>query len=183
MCFDAGGSTVACGIIYGWTGAKKGSNDVARTDDLIAILQAQLDLMDPGPKLIMGDLNGSHETFPTAMALINEHGWTDIGNGDLRCQGRPGRTICYTKEEAKESRIDFILANNRMTPAIVKCHVDEGSDYPTHRPLCIEVLTRLLEFNVKELRKPTHLAIMMEQRIEAELEKEAKKRDEETQKR
>ena len=82
----------------------------------------------------MGDLNGSLEMFPTEMALINEHGWTDIGNDDLRCQGKPGRTTCYTKEEAKESRIDFILANNRVTPAIVKCHVDECSDYPTHRP-------------------------------------------------
>ena len=23
VCFDAGGCTVACGIVYGWTGAKK----------------------------------------------------------------------------------------------------------------------------------------------------------------
>lgn len=49
-------------------------------------------------------------------------------------------------------------------------------------PLCIEVLTRMLEFNVKELRKPTNFACLMEQKIEAELEKEAKKRDEETHK-
>jgi len=113
------------------------------------------------------------------MALINEQEWTDIGNGELRCQDRPGRATCYTKDKAKESRIDFIIANNRMTPAIVKCHVDESSDYPTHRPLCIEVLTKLLEFNVKELRRPTNFACMMEQRIEDELDEEAKKRDEE----
>ena len=64
-----------------------------------------------------------------------------------------------------------------MTPAIVKCHVDESSDYPTHRPLCIEVLRKLLEFNVKELRRPTNFASLMEQRIEDELDKEAKTRD------
>ena len=58
------------------------------------------------------------------------------------------------KEEAKESRIDFILANNRMTPAIVKYHVDENSDYPTHRPLCIEVLTRLLELTSRNSGGP-----------------------------
>ena len=179
VCFDAGGSTVACGIVYGWTGAKKGSKDAARTDDLTAILQAQFDAMEPGPKLIMGDLNGSLENFITAVALITEHGWADIGNGDHKCQGKPGRTTCYTKEEAKESRIDFILANNRMAPAIVKCYGDEDSDYPTHRPLCIEVLTRLLEVNVKELQTPTNFANMLEQKIEAELDREAKIRDEE----
>ena len=85
--------------------------------------------MELGPKLIMGDLNGNLAAFPTALALIKEHGWTDIGNDDHKCQGKPGRTTCYTKEEAKESRIDFVLANNRMTPAIVRCHVDESSDY------------------------------------------------------
>ena len=64
MCFDAGGSFVACGIVYGWTGAKKGSKDAARTDDLVTIIQAQFDAMEPGPKLIMGDLHGSLEHFP-----------------------------------------------------------------------------------------------------------------------
>ena len=69
-----------------------------------------------------------------------------------------------------------------MTPATAICHVDESSGYPTHGPLCIEVLTKLLEFNVKELRKPTNFASTMEQRIEDELDKVAKKRDEESQK-
>ena len=114
-----------CGIVYGWTGATKGSKDAARTDDIFAILQTQFDAMEPGPKLIMGDLNGSLESFPTGMALIKEHGWTDIGNDDHKCQTNPGRTTCYTKEEAKESRIDCIFANNRMAPAIAGCHVDE----------------------------------------------------------
>ena len=63
-----------------------------------------------------------------------------------------------------------------MTPAIAKCYVDESGGYPTHRPLCIEVLTRLLEVNVKELQRPTHFANMLEQRIEAELDATAKKK-------
>ena len=128
----------------------------------------------------MGDSNGSLEFFPTAMSLINEKGWTDIGNDSLRCQGRPGQATWHTNDRVKESRIDFIIANNRMTPAIVICHVDESSDYPTHRPLCIEVLTKLLEFNVKELRRPTNFPNMMEQRIEDEIDVEDKRRDEET---
>ena len=56
----------------------KGSKDAARTDDILAIIEAQFEAMEPGPKLIMGGLNGSLESFPTALALINEQGWTDI---------------------------------------------------------------------------------------------------------
>ena len=72
ICFDAGGVTVACGIISGWTRADKANSEAARTDDLIAIVQAQFDSMEPGPKLIMGDLNGSLRFLPTAMSLIHE---------------------------------------------------------------------------------------------------------------
>ena len=53
VCFDAGGTTVACAIIYGWTGAKRGNDLAARTDDILAIVEVQFEAMEPGPKLIM----------------------------------------------------------------------------------------------------------------------------------
>ena len=123
----------------------EGSKLVARTDDLLAIIEVQFEAMEPGPKVIMGDFNGPIEAFPTAIALMKEHGWTDIGNDAAKCQGQPGRATCHTHKDAKESRIDYILANSQMTPAITKCYVDYESDYPTHRPLIIEVMTNLLE--------------------------------------
>ena len=86
---DAGGCTVVCGIVFGWTGANKGSKDAVRTDDILAIIEAQFDALEPGAKLIMGDLNGSLNCFPTALALTNEHGWTGIGNDENKCQGKP----------------------------------------------------------------------------------------------
>ena len=68
-----------------------------------------------------------------------------------------------------------------MTPAIVNCYVDENSDYPTHRPLIIEVITKILEVDIKELQKPTSFAWMLNQRIDEELEKaQAKKAEEES---
>ena len=66
------GVAVACGIIYGWSRADKANTEAARTDDLLAIVQAQFDTMEQGPKIIMGDLNGSLDFLPTAMSLINE---------------------------------------------------------------------------------------------------------------
>ena len=69
-------------------------------------------------------------------------------------------------KKANESRIYFILANNRMTPAIANCYVDENSNYPTHIPLIIEVVTKLLEATIKELQKPTNFAWMLNQKID-----------------
>ena len=177
VCFDAGGVTLACAIVYGWTGAKKGNSLAARTDDILAIIELQFEAMDPGPTLIMGDLNSSLEAFPTAMALIKEHGWTDIGNDDSKCNGKPGRATCHTNENANESRIDFILANSRMTPAMVSWYVDENSDYPTHRPLIIEVVTKLLAPTTKELHKPTNFAWMLKLKIDKEVEEAQTKRE------
>ena len=32
-----------------------------------------------GPKMIVGDINGNLESFPTIQDLLDNHGWTDIG--------------------------------------------------------------------------------------------------------
>ena len=112
------------------------------------------------------------------MALINERGWTDIGNDETKCQGNPGKATCTTSKDAAESRIDFILANNRMTPAITKCYVDDYSDFPIHKPLIIEIMTKLLENTSRELKKPTNFASMLNQKIDEEAEEVAVKLEE-----
>ncbi len=61
---DAGGVTIACAIVYGWTGAKKGNDFAARTDDILAIVDVQFEAMGPGPKLIMGTSMGHSIPFP-----------------------------------------------------------------------------------------------------------------------
>ena len=66
-----------------------------------------------------------------------------------------------------------------MTPAITSCYVDDNSDYPTHRPLVIEVVTKLLESTCKERRKPTNFAWILNQKIEKEVDEALKKREEE----
>ena len=68
-CMDVSGVTMAIAVIYGWTGAKKGSPEAARTDDLLTIIQMQFEAMEPGPKLIAGDLNGTPEAFQTINAI------------------------------------------------------------------------------------------------------------------
>ena len=58
-----------------------------------------------------------------------------------------------------------------MTPAIISCYVDENSDFPTDRPLIIEVVTKLLEATFKELHKPTNFAWMLNQKSKRRLRK------------
>jgi hypothetical protein len=113
------------------------------------------------------------------MSLITEHGWTDIGNDESKCNGKPGRATCHTNANANESRIDFILANSRMTPAIANCYVDENSDFPTHRPLIIEVVTKLVEARSKELQNPINFAWMLSHKIDKEVEEAQIKKEEE----
>ena len=88
---------------------------------------------------------------------------------------------CHTNKDAKESRIDFILANSFMTPAITKCYVDLESDFPTHRPLIIEVWANLLERTTNELQTPTNYAKLMEEKVQEEIRAEAKKHEDELQ--
>ena len=126
VCCDVGGCTLAIAIVYGWTGGTKGSSEAARTDDILTIIQMQFDSMPPGPKAIAGDLNGSIEAFPTLAIMLEEQGWTDIGNDSSKCGGKPGQPTCQANDGVKESRIDYFIANDRLTPAVVSCKVDHG---------------------------------------------------------
>ena len=87
VCFDSGGVTITCAIVYDWTGAKKGNALAARTDDILAIIELHFEAMDPVPKLVMGDLNSSLEAFPTAMSLITEPEWTDMATTKTSATG------------------------------------------------------------------------------------------------
>ena len=57
--FDLDGTNLVVAILYGWTGGQKGNEAAARTDDLLTIVQQELEAMDPGPKMIMGDINAT----------------------------------------------------------------------------------------------------------------------------
>ena len=54
---DMGGATLTIAVIYGWIGATKRSPEVARTDDLLTIIQMQCVDLPQGLKMIVGYLN------------------------------------------------------------------------------------------------------------------------------
>ena len=89
--------------------------------------------------MITGDFNAKIEALPTLEGMLKEQGWTDVGNNSGLCQGKPGQATCQSNDKAKESRIDYVIANDYLTPSIKRCCVGEAGDFPTHRPLLVEI--------------------------------------------
>ena len=171
VCLGMAGVTCAIALICGWTGAKNGSVGTARTDDLLTIIQMQFETMEAGPKAIVGDLNGTIDAFSTMQGMLKEKGWTDIGNDSAKCHGKPGQPTCQSNGEVKESRIDYCFANDRLTPAITSCVVDQSGDFPTHRSLLIEINTVELENVTRQLQRPTNFAKLFEDKVQEETKK------------
>jgi hypothetical protein len=128
--------------------------------------------MPPGPKLIAGDLNGPLEAFPTLMTMLREEGWTDVGADQAKCGGNPCQPTCHTNASSSETRIDYILANELLSPAITACTADRLADYPTHRPIGIQIRTEQLQNTVNENVKPTDFTELFEGKVKEEWEAE-----------
>ena len=154
--------------MYGWSGGIKGSKEAERTDDILAIVRMQFKRMPPGPKLICGDLNAQRGCLPNLEAMLSEEGWTDIGNDDKATRGSPGQYTCHANAGVKQSRIDFFITNEHLTPAIKAFEVINDANCPTHRPIRIRVAIAKLITVTNQLRKPTNYATMFQEKVEGE---------------
>ena len=89
-----------------------------------------------------------------------------------KCEGGVGQPTCHTNAQARETRIDYLLANAQLMLAITKCHVDKTSCFPTHRPLGIEMCTVKLEIDVNQLQKPTNYDELFEATVQETYEQQ-----------
>ena len=147
-------------------GRKKGNDAAARTDELISILRSELQAMEPGPKMIMGDVNASTEDLPTILQMLSEEGWTDVGSVAHLCDGIPNRPTCHVNATAKESRIDYIFVNQYLLPAVEECKVGMEDSFATHRPLKVRIKTARIVKQLKTLRKTTNYAELLELKVD-----------------
>ena len=69
-----------------------------------------------------------------------------------------------------ESRIDYVFANETLTPCIEICWVDQCGTFPTHRQLMIEINEKKLCRQMRTLVKPTNFAAMFEDIVQAQVE-------------
>ena len=169
FCFDIGGQTLVCANIYGWTGGSKGSKEAERTDDIISIVRMQFRQMPPGPKLICGDLNACTEALPTLKWMLKEEGWTDVGNNSSICRGEQGKYTCHARAGAKESRLDYFITNDQLTPAVRSFWLDLEANYPTHCPIYIAIATSKLVKDINQLIKPTNFAALFQDKVDEDI--------------
>ncbi len=76
---DIVGINVLFIIIYGWTGAVKGNEAAARTNDLIGVIRNEIFLQPKALVCMTGDVNRDTDAFPNLIEMIEEENWTDIG--------------------------------------------------------------------------------------------------------
>ena len=151
---------------YGWTGSIKGSKAADRTNDLLVIASNELDLQEPGPKMLVGDLNGDLEGLPIVQHLLKEKGWVDVGSQEHLCIGGIDEPTCNINSDCKANRRDFILINDILYDAAKGYRVSKEDVYPTHRPIQISLDLEKLRIENRTLRKPTSAAEAFEERVE-----------------
>ena len=99
------------------------------------------------------------------MSMIKEEGWMDVGTNSEKCGGHPNQPTCQVNASSRETRIDYVIANDRLSLAITTCKVDRLADYPTHKPIGIEIQTEKLQSTTNENVKPTDFAELFEEKV------------------
>ncbi len=169
---DVDGVVLTIAIIYGWTGAVKGNVACDRTEDLITVVRMEFAEQLVGPKMIAGDVNGDGEIFESLADMIQNEGWTDLGaKADiLPAGGIAMQPTCHANAGAKETRRDYIFANEYLFPAVDGFRVQVSDDFPTHKPVQVRIATDTLITIQRKLRKPDSAAEAVQLQIEEAME-------------
>ena len=124
-------------IVYGWTGADTSDEAAARTDDLLCLCHRDSLLQADGPKLFVGDFNGSIHTFPTFNSEIRNGQLHDIGAIASGFGDVDNDTTCKANSLAKATRRDYVVANKKAMDVIDTMVVDHDPCFSVHDVLKI----------------------------------------------
>ena len=102
--------------------------------------------------------------------MLQDLGWTDIGNCPHLCQGEQAAPTCNVRAAVDATRRDFILVNKEMLDAIQGFGVMEEDTYPTHPPIQVSISVKKLRAEQRLLRKPTSAAEAFDERIAGKVE-------------
>ena len=103
-------------VVYGWTGADTDNSVASRTDNLLCIIHQDMLMQQPGPKLIVGDLNGTLAKFEAFNELVNTNQLVDIGAIASAYGGVNGDVTCKANSKATANRRDYVIANPWFAP-------------------------------------------------------------------
>jgi len=127
---------VLCYVLYGHPNAEKDDQAASRTCDMLNIVMQDAELQDPGPKLIVGDINGPIHRFPSLDNAISMGEWIDVGADPTLNGGTPPEGTCRSSTPgARLNRRDYVFANERAHSLIDRFDVDADSLLPVHSVL------------------------------------------------
>ncbi len=144
-------------LIYGWTGADCNDEAAARTDDLLTLVTTDMLQQDPGPKMIVGDLNGSLPSFVSFHEHIKEGHLFDIGACASSFGGIEKDTTCKANANAKATRRDYVIANQQAKDLINTMVVDHTPAYPVHDVIRVTFKAEAPHYTYQAVKMPTSI--------------------------
>ena len=121
--------------VYGYPGAAQDPVARANNELLLEALFGLVALIGNAPVLLLGDLNTNAEAsvmLGTQLACGAIH---DVALECARAANSQPEATCFVHDTSAGSRIDFVLANRVLAPALRSCEVCADSGLPTHKPV------------------------------------------------
>lgn len=156
--------------IYGCTGGNNDSKALQKTDDLISIAEEECRAHPEARCIINGDFNADEGTIPTLSHMTETQGWTDCGAQADIWGGIPRQFTCRAGPNTKISRIDFVLVNEALFPAIRGFQVDCSCIYKTHQPMQLRLDAGSMTQESDRYRKTTSASKLIGIQIDRAIE-------------
>lgn len=173
--YEISGQPVLCWNLYGWTGANSTTKETVksleaaqRTDDCIQIIQEETAAYHGFLSMISADVNATIEDLPTLDQMISSKNWTDCGANSEWWGGTNHQYTCKANKISKESRIDLMLVNAPLLPAVRGFQIDYCDEFPAHQPLQLRLDTGVLTAEYQKARITTSAATLFEKAMEEE---------------
>ena len=148
--------------IYGWTDGEHDLEALQKTDDLVAIAEEECRRFPGAYCMISGDFNAHEDTIPSVRQMTTDYGWTDLGAKAEIWGGINRQHTCKAGPDAKASRIDFVLVNECLFPAIRGFQVDYCNMFKTHQPMQVRIDAGQLKEETMRYRKTSSASTMID---------------------
>ena len=117
-------------VLYCYTGGSHRKSQAVLTDEAFRIAYLELLHHPTAPTLICTDLNADTVDIPTVTFLLEQKGWTDIGNTPRFCGGRPAQPTCFNHNAILGNRRDYMLVNHIARDSVVELQVLKLDEIP-----------------------------------------------------
>ena len=124
---------------YGWTNGNHSKEAAARTNSMVEAALEDMALQPPGPRFLLGDLNGDPATFPALQQALDTNLLLDVG-AQAHAWGEVTNDYTCRAQGAKQpTRRDYIFATPAAHTYITHFHVNHSEAFDVHDPIHLEL--------------------------------------------